>query len=182
MNPDMNLPNQRIEIDLEERKEDLDWRSSKNNLNASDEYEEEKFDPDPDDIDEQKQDIGSLMSSKPSAWKSQPHKRKIEYDSEERKSSGGSSHNSSTSYIPPPIDAINSAQFVPSSQGNQSTTKLPYYPIKIGNKTVEQLLIHNIDTSVKPIIGNKEIEKVYDLKFQANKLSFTPWKIDEITA
>lgn len=142
----MNLHNRKIEIDLEDKN-----AQSSQHLDHSDEYDEEKFDT-PEDVDEHLDLIGS---NKPSARKSQPLKRKVEYD-EDRKSSGSST--------PPPIDQINSAQFVP-TQGTQSTTKLPYYPIKIGNKTVEQLLIHNIDTSVKPIIGNKEIEKVYDLRF-----------------
>jgi len=43
-------------------------------------------------------------------------------------------------------------------------------------------LIHNIDTSVKPIIGNKEIEKVYDLRYSTTHLPFTPWKVEEISA
>ena len=60
--------------------------------------------------------------------------------------------------------------------------KLPYYPIKVGTKIVEQLLIHNIDTSVKPIIGNKEIEKVYDLRYSISHLNFTPMKVDDISA
>ena len=67
------------------------------------------------------------------------------------------------------MENINSASFVPAQGGglapSGSNSKLNYYPIKIGNKTVEQMLIHNIDTSVKPIIGNKEIEKVNDLKY-----------------
>lgn len=59
-------------------------------------------------------------------------------------------------------------------------SKLPYYPEKIGNKTVEQLLIHNIDTSVKPIIGNKDIEKQNELRYSLQHLTFEPWKIDDI--
>ena len=43
-------------------------------------------------------------------------------------------------------------------------------------------MIHNIDTSVKPIIGNKEIEKVFDLRFSITHLPFTPWKIDDVCA
>lgn len=59
-------------------------------------------------------------------------------------------------------------------------SKLPFYPQKIGNKTVEQLLIHNIDTSVKPIIGNKDIEKQNELRYSLQHLTFEPWKIDDI--
>jgi serine/threonine-protein kinase ULK4 len=51
---------------------------------------------------------------------------------------------------------------------------------KIGNKTVEQLLIHNIDTSVKPIIGNKDIEKQNELRYSLQFLTFNPWKIEDI--
>jgi len=39
--------------------------------------------------------------------------------------------------------------------------------MKVPLKTIDQLLIHNSDSAVKPIIGNKEIEKqvetVYDV-------------------
>lgn len=38
---------------------------------------------------------------------------------------------------------------------------------KVPHKTIEQLIIHNSDTQVKPIIGNKEIEKVQDFTFNA---------------
>ncbi len=31
--------------------------------------------------------------------------------------------------------------------------------MKVPHKTIEQLIIHSSDTAVKPIIGNKEIEK-----------------------
>jgi hypothetical protein len=31
--------------------------------------------------------------------------------------------------------------------------------MKVPLKTIDQLLIHNSDSAVKPIIGNKEIEK-----------------------
>lgn len=51
---------------------------------------------------------------------------------------------------------------------------------KIGNKTVEQLLIHNVDTSVKPIIGNKDIEKQNELRYSMQHLTFEPWKIEDI--
>lgn len=39
-------------------------------------------------------------------------------------------------------------------------------------KTVEQLLIHNSDTTVKPIIGNKEIEQIVELKYNQDALKF----------
>lgn len=39
---------------------------------------------------------------------------------------------------------------------------------KVPAKTVDQLLIHNSDTAVKPIIGNKDIEKPGELVFNAS--------------
>jgi len=53
---------------------------------------------------------------------------------------------------------------------------------KIGNKTVEQLLIHNIDTSVKPIIGNKDIERTNELRYSLQFLTFDPWRIEDIVS
>ena len=47
----------------------------------------------------------------------------------------------------------------PSNKDNQ--TKIPL-------KTIDQLLIHNSDTAVKPIIGNKDIEKPGELIFNAS--------------
>jgi hypothetical protein len=38
---------------------------------------------------------------------------------------------------------------------------------KVPLKTIDQLLIHNSDTAVKPIIGNKDIEKASELVFNA---------------
>jgi hypothetical protein len=63
--------------------------SGYNNLNGSIEQEEEKLDFLIDkDIDEKKHDFGSLKSLNPSARKSQPNKRKMEYETEEKKLSG----------------------------------------------------------------------------------------------
>ena len=45
-------------------------------------------------------------------------------------------------------------------EGGQQQTKVPL-------KTIDQLLIHNSDTAVKPIIGNKDIEKHGELVFNA---------------
>lgn len=41
---------------------------------------------------------------------------------------------------------------------NQNQSKVPL-------KTIDQLLIHNSDTAVKPIIGNKDIEKSGELVY-----------------
>ena len=40
-------------------------------------------------------------------------------------------------------------------------TSLPTQ-MKVPHKTIEQLIIHNSDTAVKPIVGNKEIEKIQE--------------------
>lgn len=46
---------------------------------------------------------------------------------------------------------------------------------KVPLKTIDQLLIHNSDTAVKPIIGNKDIEKHGELVFNAQQLPFEAW-------
>jgi hypothetical protein len=51
---------------------------------------------------------------------------------------------------------------------------------KIPHKSIEQLLMHNSDTAVKPIIGNKEIEKQVDPIFDVSQLSFQPWNSEQI--
>jgi hypothetical protein len=42
-------------------------------------------------------------------------------------------------------------------------------------KTIDQLLIHNSDTAVKPIIGNKDIEKAGELVYNPQLLPFEIW-------
>ena len=49
---------------------------------------------------------------------------------------------------------------------------------KVPLKTIDQLLIHNSDTAVKPIIGNKDIEKAGELVFNAQILPFEAWTSD----
>ncbi len=46
-------------------------------------------------------------------------------------------------------------------------------------KPVEQLLVHNSDTTVKPIIGNRDIERQVEMTYQAERLPFLPWKPDD---
>ena len=60
----------------------------------------------------------------------------------------------------------------PSNKDNQ--TKIPL-------KTIDQLLIHNSDTAVKPIIGNKDIEKPGELVFNANQLPFEAGTADQVS-
>jgi hypothetical protein len=48
----------------------------------------------------------------------------------------------------------------PNAPSNPSQSKVPL-------KTIDQLLIHNSDTAVKPIIGNKDIEKSGELSYTA---------------
>ena len=55
--------------------------------------------------------------------------------------------------------------------------------MKVQSKTIDQLLMHNTDTAVKPIIGNKEIEKgnVNEvIQFDPSQLSFVPWTLDQV--
>jgi len=52
--------------------------------------------------------------------------------------------------------------------------------VKVPHKTIEQLLIHNSDTSVKPIIGNKEIEKQVEEKYNVQYLTFEPWPPEQV--
>jgi serine/threonine-protein kinase ULK4 len=44
------------------------------------------------------------------------------------------------------------------------------------------LLIHNSDTAVKPIIGNKDIEKAGELSFNAQILPFEAWSSEQVAA
>jgi len=49
-------------------------------------------------------------------------------------------------------------------------------------KSIDQLLIHNSDTAVKPIIGNKDIEKTAELVFNAQTLPFQAMSSDQVSA
>lgn len=54
-------------------------------------------------------------------------------------------------------------------------------------KPIDQLLTHNSDTAVKPIIGNKEIEKGNTssneiVQYDKSALSFQPWSLDQVMA
>ena len=60
-------------------------------------------------------------------------------------------------------------------------TPITQDPNKVPIKTIDQLLTHNSDTAVKPIIGNKEIEKTnieQALVFDKAVLPFNPWTLD----
>jgi serine/threonine-protein kinase ULK4 len=52
---------------------------------------------------------------------------------------------------------------------------------KVPLKTIDQLLIHYSDTAVKPIIGNKDIEKHGELVFNAQLLPFEAWTADTVS-
>ena len=54
------------------------------------------------------------------------------------------------------------------SNNNANQNKVPL-------KTIDQLLIHNSDTAVKPIIGNKDIERHGTLEYTPSSLPFEPW-------
>lgn len=52
---------------------------------------------------------------------------------------------------------------------------------KVPHKTLDQLLIHNSDTWVRPIIGNPDIEKEVPLPpLLVNNLDFEPWPVHKI--
>lgn len=54
---------------------------------------------------------------------------------------------------------------------------------KIPHKSLDQLLIHNSDTWVKPIIGNKDLEKELALpEVNEASLAFKPWGVDRVSA
>lgn len=107
----------------------------------------------------------------------QPNRGKVElendFDKEENYGPAEIDHSANLF----PDDNKNDIDFVEVTDQN---SKLPQCPEKIGNKTVEQLLIHNIDTSVKPIIGNRDIERQNELRYSQQHLTFNPWKIEDI--
>ena len=53
---------------------------------------------------------------------------------------------------------------------------------KVPLKTIDQLLIHNSDTAVKPIIGNKDIEKTGELVYNPTQLPFEVWNSDQVAS
>ena len=50
---------------------------------------------------------------------------------------------------------------------------------KMCPKPIEQLMIHHSDTAVKPIIGNKDIEKSVEPMYKSSYLTFIPWSAEE---
>lgn len=46
---------------------------------------------------------------------------------------------------------------------------------------LEQLIIHSSDTVVKPITGNREIEKIPDTTFAKENLPFTLYKPEDVS-
>lgn len=52
--------------------------------------------------------------------------------------------------------------------------------MKVPHKSIDQLLIHNTDTAVKPIVGNTEIEIIQEPTFNSEFLKFQPWSSDEV--
>lgn len=46
---------------------------------------------------------------------------------------------------------------------------------------MDQLLFHNSDKTVKPIIGNKEIEKILELVYNKDSLKFETVSIEVLT-
>mmetsp|Transcript_5132 Transcript_5132/g.7863 ORF Transcript_5132/g.7863 Transcript_5132/m.7863 type:complete len:101 (-) Transcript_5132:2568-2870(-) len=54
--------------------------------------------------------------------------------------------------------------------------------MRVPHKSIEQLIIHTSDTSVKPIVGNKEIERIQEERYEEKYLKFVPWSSDEVIA
>jgi serine/threonine-protein kinase ULK4 len=52
--------------------------------------------------------------------------------------------------------------------------------MKVPVKTIDQLIIHNSDTAVKPIVGNKEIERIAESPCNKSHLQFVPWRSEEV--
>ncbi|OMJ73613.1 hypothetical protein SteCoe_27657 [Stentor coeruleus] len=61
-----------------------------------------------------------------------------------------------------------SAQNTPS---NRSLSKAP---------PLSELIVHSSDNTVKPIVGNKEIDKPLDLTFSTQTFGFVPWSQEEV--
>mmetsp|Transcript_8196 Transcript_8196/g.16118 ORF Transcript_8196/g.16118 Transcript_8196/m.16118 type:complete len:1213 (+) Transcript_8196:4271-7909(+) len=69
-----------------------------------------------------------------------------------------------------------------SSDNTQSTAQTPSSKASIKTIPVDQLLLHNSDTTVKPIIGNKEIEKVPPVTFNPQTLHTEAWDPQQVVA
>jgi len=69
----------------------------------------------------------------------------------------------------------------PTSDTNLSMVNSPTQ-MKVPLKTIEQLIIHNSDTAVKPIVGNKEIEIIPEQTYNDQFLSFKPWTSEEVSS
>lgn len=52
--------------------------------------------------------------------------------------------------------------------------------MKVPVKTIEQLIIHTSDTAVKPIVGNKEIERITEQPYNKSHLQFIPWTTEQV--
>lgn len=68
------------------------------------------------------------------------------------------------------------------SKGSDIVPSQSSASMKVPHKTIDQLIIHNSDTAVKPIIGNKEIEKQVDVTYNEKELTFAAWPADAIIA
>ena len=66
--------------------------------------------------------------------------------------------------------------------GDSSSKAYSMKSSKVPHKPIEQLIIHNSDNQVKPIIGNKDIEKVAEVPVHTDALPFKPWDPAQIAA
>lgn len=62
----------------------------------------------------------------------------------------------------------------------QPESAMPQPNARIPLKNIDQLIIHNSDTTVKPIIGNKEIEKIPELVYNSSQLPFTAQSAEQV--
>jgi hypothetical protein len=65
-------------------------------------------------------------------------------------------------------------------QSNNSLSITSPTQMKVPIKTIEQLIIHNSDTAVKPIVGNTEIEVIPEQTYNKKHLQFVPWSSEEV--
>jgi len=169
---DFKLKNRDVELNFGKReslpmKDDITKPSPQKLETEEDIIEEDKVD-----YMEEEFKLGKVSQARPTSSKDQserPHRRNADNDEISDRSNRDPQNDSE-------VDRreLIATEDIERSENLFDATK------KIGNKTVEQLLIHNIDTSVKPIIGNKDIENQSELRYSLQYLSFNPWKIEDI--
>lgn len=71
---------------------------------------------------------------------------------------------------------------MPGSQTPKSPIDGFQTPVARANKQVplDQLFTHNSDNAVKPIIGNKDIEKLPEVSYNVNSLPFKSYSPEDV--